>query len=77
MAMGKTLVTNYSTTLMDVFEDEIHYVGFSNMAEAIEKMEWLLKHDKARKAIAQAGHRAVQPHTYDQRVRTILETIGL
>lgn len=77
MAMGKCLVTNYSTTLRDGFEDEIHYVGFSNMAECIEKMEYLLAHDNTRKAIAQAGYKAVQSHTYDQRVRTILETIGL
>lgn len=77
MAMGKTLVTNYSTTLKDIFEDEIHYVGFSNMEEAIEKMEWLLAHDDERRKIAEAGYHAVQPHTYDNRVKFLLETIGL
>ncbi len=77
MAMGKTLVTNYSTTLKELFEDEIHYVGFSNMEEAIAKMEWLLAHDDERKAIAQSGHRAVQPHTYDARARQLLGAIGL
>lgn len=72
MAMNRPLVTNYTPDLDLLFTDEMHYMGFGGVDECLEKMDWLLRHPDARKAMAQTAFKAALPHTYNARVKQIL-----
>jgi len=58
------------------FEDEIHYMGFDGVDECLDKMEWLLAHDDERKHMEEMAYKAVLPHSYNARVKRILEAIN-
>jgi len=76
MAMGRVLVTNRTPDLEHLpFEDEVHYMGFDGAGECLDKMEWLLAHDEARQDMEVAAYKAVLPHSYNARVKQILEMI--
>jgi len=76
MAMGRALVTNRTPDLEYLpFEDEIHYMGFDGVDECLDKMEWLLAHDDERKHMEEMAYKAVLPHSYNARVKQILEMI--
>jgi spore maturation protein CgeB len=60
------------------FEDGVHFVGYDNVDDAIDKARWMLKNPMEREQIAQAGHRLVREnHTYAHRMETILSTCGI
>lgn len=74
MAMGRALVTDRTLDLNHLpFEDEIHYMGFDVVDEGLERMEWLLGHDDERRQMEEAALKAVLPHSYNARVKKILE----
>ena len=78
MAFNKLLVANRTPDLeWGGRQEDIHYLGFDTMEEAIAKMEWALSHPDEASLIAQNGHTWVQPHTYLARVQKIFEVIGL
>jgi spore maturation protein CgeB len=77
--MGFSIVPllNRVPDLMSMFEDGKHFLGFNTLGEAIEKFKWALDNPLEAQVIADAGHQAVQHHTWDARVQTILEECGL
>ena len=77
MGMGLPLVSNRTPDLSKLFVDERHYLGFDNAEEGAKQVMRLLLDDDLREEIANAGHKAVQSHTWDARVQQILENVGL
>lgn len=60
------------------FTEGRHYLGFDNVEEAVSQVEWALNNRDAAKSIALTAHNFVhENHTYEKRVKTILETVGL
>jgi hypothetical protein len=59
-------------------EENKHYLGFDTLEDALAKVDWALAHEDEAKVIAKNAHDLVLArHTYDQRIQTILETVGL
>jgi len=59
-------------------EDGVHYLGFDTMEEAVAQVDWALSHEEEANQIAKNGREFVLAHhTWDMRVQTILETVGL
>lgn len=61
------------------FEEGRHYLGFSTMEEAVERVMWAKNNRDFAEAIALNAYQFVHQnnHTWDARVQTILETMGL
>jgi spore maturation protein CgeB len=58
--------------------DGVHYLGFDTMEEAVAQVDWALSHEEEANQIAKNGREFVLAHhTWDMRVQTILETVGL
>lgn len=76
-ALGVPLVTNRMPDLSTFFVEEEHYLGFDTIEEAVEKIEFLLNNPEYAQTMADAAHRKVQPHTWDNRINQILSTCGL
>lgn len=77
MGMMTVPVLNRVPDLMDMFEEGEHFLGFDNLPEAVEKVEWATENLFEAEAIAHNASNAVADHTWDQRVETILQTVGL
>lgn len=76
-AMGVPLVTNRVPDLPTFFVEGEHYLGFDNMQDAEAKALMLILNDDLREEMADAAHRKVRPHTWDNRVQQLLETCKL
>lgn len=77
LSTGSFLLTNALPTLGELFEDGKHLVTYTDLDDAVEKARYYLQHDDEREAIARAGHdEQRRKHTYDERVKTILKTVG-
>jgi len=61
------------------FEEGRHYLGFSTMEEAVEKVLWAKNNRPFAEQIALQAYNFVheKDYTYDKNVRTILKDIGL
>jgi hypothetical protein len=79
LAMERIAVMNRVPDMKFVgMEDGKHFLGFDTLEEAIEKVDWALSHEDEAKVIAKQGREFVLAgHTYDERVQTILERVGL
>ncbi len=75
MAMSCAAVLNRTPDLMDMFVEEEHFLGFNTIQEGVAQVKRLVADNQLRGRIADAGRIAVEPHTYDARIRTILETV--
>jgi spore maturation protein CgeB len=74
--MGSCLVTDWKTNLKNLFQPEIEVVTYKSSEECIEKVHYLLDHDKERRAIATAGQkRTLRDHTILVRVKQIDDLI--
>ena len=60
------------------FVDGKHYLGFSSMDDAVEKVMWAKSHPNQAKQIAHLAYQYVHEHnfTWDSRVNQILKTMG-
>jgi len=58
------------------FEQGIHYAGFTNLQEAVERVVWLKEHPHELDEMANEAYRNVQGQTYDSRVQKILKEGG-
>lgn len=64
----------------ELLESGKHCVTWTayNWGELKEKLDYYLSHDAEREEIRRAGHEHVKKfHTYEHRVQTVLETIGM
>lgn len=80
MAMRLVPVINRLPGLDELgFEDGRHYLGFSNMDEAVEKVLWAKNNPDFAKQIALEAYQFVHNHdmTYDNRIRQILSELGV
>lgn len=80
MAMRLVPVINRLPGLDELgFEDGRHYLGFSNMDEAVEKVLWAKNNPDFAKQIALEAYQFVHNHdmTYDNRIRQILSEFGV
>lgn len=60
------------------FQDGVHYLGFSSMQEAVDKVEWALGHREEALQIARnAYEKVIKNDSWDERVSQILEECGL
>lgn len=74
---GFQLIT-YSEAVARHFEPGKEIETFRNLAELHDKVCYYLKHEDARRAIAEAGQRrAHNEHTYEHRLREMFEIISL
>jgi hypothetical protein len=73
LAAGALVVTDrIQNGLPELFEEDVHYVGYDSTEEAVEKIHFYLANDTARERIAAAGRAEVlAQHTYDARWRVI------
>lgn len=78
MATGSFLLTSRNKEIESVFKDGENLVLYDNLDDMIEKAKYYVEHDDEREAIALAGHKEVMAkHTFDHRLRQVLETTGL
>lgn len=65
--VGSCLLTEWRENLRELFEPDVEVVTYRSVAECIEKVNYLLEHEEARQAIAEAGQRrTLREHTYTQ-----------
>jgi len=75
--MGACLLTDWKTDLQDIFEPDKEVVAYKTAEECVEKVEYLLSHEKERQEIAAAGQRrTLRDHTFAQRAAQLDEMIG-
>ena len=78
LGSGSFLLTDNIPEDQNVFKEGIHFIGYSNKDEMIEKSRFFLEHPESMEKIAQFGYEeAVSKHTYLHRTKTILETLGI
>lgn len=79
MAMGVPLLANRDAAangLLDLFEEDRHFIGYDD-ADLLERAQYGLADARTRQRIATAARDAVLAnHTYDHRVRSILDTVA-
>jgi spore maturation protein CgeB len=74
--MGALLVTDWKENLHEMFEPGREVVAYHSPEECAELVQYYLRHDAERQAIAHAGQRrTLQEHTYVRRVRELVDNI--
>ena len=77
MALGLPAVMNRVPDLMAMFEDGKDFLGFETEGEAVQHVHALLADTPRAVEIGKQARRAVEPHTWNARVKKIFETVGL
>lgn len=77
MALGLPAVMNRVPDLITMFRDGEDFLGFSTLDEAVKAVKFLLANPEAAAKIAANGLKAVEKHSWDNRIQTILEKVGL
>lgn len=75
-AMGLAPVMNTVPDMHEFMEYNSHYLPFSNLNEAVEKVLWLKEHPSACNELADRAYRNIQGETYDKRISTIFKECG-
>lgn len=76
LACGGFCISNYQTETADFFEDGKELVMYTDMEDLTQKVEWYLRHDEERAAIARAGCRKVKEHfSMRERLKDMLKII--
>ena len=74
--VGSCMITDWKRNLNDIFEIDKEVVAFTTGDECIEKIKWLLNHQKERQEIAEAGQkRVLRDHTFKIRAGQLNEII--
>ena len=79
LASGSLLVTNAldNDGLAELFQDGVHLATYANHEELIDKIEFYLRNDQARRRVESTGWQAVREgHTYRHRLESMLRTIS-
>lgn len=73
MSLGVVPVLNRVPDLLELFEEDEHFIGFGSIEEAILKIAILLGDKKYALRVIDNAKEAVQPHSWDARVEQILK----
>lgn len=74
--VGACLLTDQRDNLAELFEPGREILAYKDDAECVEIIQHYLTHDQERRSIAQAGRqRTLRDHTYDMRMRELLDLI--
>lgn len=74
--VGACLVVDRGQNLHEIFDPDKDVVAYDNHEDAVEKISYLLNHDRERQDIARAGQaRTLREHTYAHRMREFDEII--
>ena len=60
LACGGFCLTNYQPEIAEFFEDGKELVMYTDMEDLAQKIDWYLKHEEERAAIARAGYNKVK-----------------
>ena len=75
--VGSCLVTDYGSNLKDLFEIDYEIVSYRNVADAVEKIGFLLQNPKEALQIAQAGQkRVLRDHNHQNRASQIIDALN-
>ena len=73
MGAGGFLLSNYQEELLELFEDGIEVVVYESPEDAVEKIDFYLRHEDLRREIAERGKRKTfEEHSLQSRMETIL-----
>ena len=62
--VGTCLLTDWKSNINDLYEADTELATYCSAEECIDKVRYLLEHEKERKAMAEAGQRrTLQDHT--------------
>jgi hypothetical protein len=76
--MRLPLLTNRVSDITNFFVEGVHYLGFSNLEEAVAQFIRLMNDSELRNYLSiNAERNALDGHTYDDRVQQILEACNL
>jgi len=74
--MGACLLTDWKTDLHEIFQPDAEVVAYKSVDECVEKVNYLLSHERERQALALAGQRrTLRDHTFAQRAAQLNEMI--
>lgn len=77
MGNGGFLLTNYQAEFFEYFEPGVDFEYYTSQEEMLEKVDFYLNHEEARKKIAESGCRKVrQQHNIKLRMQTILNVLA-
>lgn len=75
-AMGLAPVMNHVPDIDNFMSADYHYLEFSTLPEAVEKVVWLKNHPTECKELAQRAYLNIQGQTYDARIEQIFMECG-
>lgn len=74
--VGSCLLTDWKSNLSELFEPDKEILTYRSIDECVEKLNYIVKHEEERRAIAAAGQaRALQDHTFDHRAAHLDELL--
>jgi spore maturation protein CgeB len=77
MGMGLCPVINRVPDLTPIFEENVHYLGFSSLEEAIDKFEMAAKDGELRRRMGRMASDQVHlVSTWDVRIAQLLQVCG-
>lgn len=77
LGAGGFALTNYCAETADLFEEDKEIVMFRTPEELLDKVDYYLRHDREREAIARNGHKKVmQYYTYTKKIKKLLAWAG-
>lgn len=78
MGAGGFLLSNYQEELMEYYENEKDMAVYDSYGDAMEKIEFYLKHEELRRHIAENGRRrTLEEHTMQQCMEQIWHVAGI
>lgn len=76
LSCGRLLITDIIPTQDELFEEGVHYVGYKNGTELMEKVDYYLKNPEKASKIALEGQKHVHlNHNYDIRLCQIIKIL--
>ena len=76
LGCGGFLISNYQEDMLQYFTPGEDFVYYESRQDLMDKIDYYLKHDEERRAIAKSGHEKVKTHhTYEQRLEEIIDIV--
>jgi spore maturation protein CgeB len=74
--VGSCLLTDNKINMKDLFDEGTEVLVYNDTDDCIQKVKWLLEHEKEREKIAKAGQKkTLEFHNVENRCRTIIDII--